>query len=129
MPAQVNITAETDQDFYQIFQYLLPDGVTPIPIIGATFVMKVRRSAGDTGVLFAVTSTLPSAGQIQIYDGPNGKFSVWIAQAQLLAAPIGTWSHSCTITMVQPNSGIAAPLTLPMWGSTSTFTIAPGASR
>ena len=129
MPAQVNITVEDDQDFYQIFQYLLADGVTPISIVGATFLMKVRRSAGDPGTLFTVSSTLSSSGQIQIFDGPNGKFSLWIAQPQLLAAPNGIFSHSMLVSMVQPNSGISQPLSLPVWGSTSTITINPGPSR
>lgn len=129
MPATADLTVEDDQDFYQIFQYLLPDGVTPISIVGATFLMTVRRSAGDTGVLFSVSSTLSSSGQIQLFDAPNGKFSVWIAKAQLLAAPKGTFSHSLIVSMVQPNSGISQPLSLPVWGSTSTITINPGPSR
>src|ERR1700674_1094311 len=107
MPATVNISVETDADFFQVFQYTLPDGITPININNATFVFGVRRSISDPNVLFKVTSTLGAAGQIQITDGPNGKFGLWIAKAQLQAAPIGIWSHSLIIT--QPATSLFPP--------------------
>src|SRR6516165_145718 len=105
MPAQVNLTMESDQDFYQIFQYTLPDGVTPISIVGATFTFGVRRNLSDGTALFYVTSTLSNKGQIQIYDGPNGKFSLWIAKAALQTAPTGTFFHAMTITNILVGSG------------------------
>jgi hypothetical protein len=135
MVAQVNITVETDADFFQVFQYLLPDNVTPISIIGATFTFGVRRSLSDTNVLFKVTSaggtvnlngsTVPN-GQIQIIDGPNGKFGLWISLAQIQAAPIGVWSHSLVINM--PTTALFPPaLTQPIWNGT--LTINQGPSR
>jgi hypothetical protein len=129
MLTQMNITIERDGDFYQVFQYMLPDGVTPINIVGASFTLGVRRALADPDVLFKVTSaggtvtldgaTLPN-GQIQILDGPNGKFGLWISQAQLQAAPTGTWLHSLLITM--PAAAIFPPaLTLPIWNGTLTI--------
>lgn len=133
MPATVTITVETDADFYSVFQYTLPDGVTPISIIGATFIYGVRRSLTDPNVMFKVTSAgglvpgtaLPN-GQIQIVDGPNGKFGLWISKAQIQAAPLGTWAHSLVIN--QPATSLfPPPLSLPIWGGT--LTINPGPSR
>jgi hypothetical protein len=120
MPAQVNITVENDADFYQVFQYTLADGVTPISIVGATFAFGVRRSIADPGVLFRVASTLSFAGQIQIVDGPNGKFGLWIAKAQLLAAPTGTWAQSMIITQPAAASAFPPTLSTPIWGGTLT---------
>lgn len=135
MVAQVNITVENDADFYQVFQYLLPDNVTPINIVGASFTFGVRRTLSDTGVMFKVNSaggtvTLNGAttpnGQIQIIDGPNGKFGLWVSMAQLQAAPLGTWAHSLVINM--PAVSLFPPaLTLPIWNGT--LTINPGPSR
>lgn len=135
MPATVNITVETDADFFQVFQYTLADGVTPISILGATFTFGVRRSLTDSNVMFKVTSAggtvtinnvpVPN-GQIQIVDGPNGKFGLWIAKAQLQAAPLGTWTHSLIIN--QPATSLFPPaLSLPIWGGA--LTINQGPSR
>jgi hypothetical protein len=135
MVAQVNITVETDADFFQVFQYLLPDNVTPISIVNATFTFGVRRTLSDTSVLFKVTSAggtvalngsnVPN-GQIQIIDGPNGKFGLWISMAQLQAAPTGTWAHSLIIT--QPPTSLFPPtLNTPIWNGT--LTINPGPAR
>ena len=135
MLSQLNITVENDADFYQVFQYMLPDGRTPINIANATFVFGVRRDLADTSALFRVTSvggtvtlngvSVPN-GQIQIVDGPKGKFGIWIAMAQLQAAPLGTWAHSLVIT--QPATLLFPPtLTIPIWNGT--ITINPGPSR
>ena len=124
MPQSVDITVQTDADFYQQFQYMLPDNVTPIPIIAATFVFGVRRSIGDSNTLFRVTSTLSSSGQIQIIDGPNGIFGLWIAQAQIAAAPVGTWSQSMIIN--QPATSVFPPaLAIPIWNGDLTITLGP----
>jgi len=135
MVAQVNITTQTDADFFQIFQYTLPDGITPISIISATFVFGVRRALGDTNVLFKVTSaggtvtlngvTGPN-GQIQIVDGPNGKFGLWIAKAQLQAAPLGTWFQSLVVT-IPPTSLFPPAIATPIWNGN--LTINPGPSQ
>jgi hypothetical protein len=126
MPAQVNITVENDADFYQVFQYTLSDGVTPISIIGATFTFGVRRSLSDTGVMFYVTSILSTKGQIQIIDGPNGKFGLWIAKTALQAAPTGTWSQAMLVSI--PATSLFPPtLTQVVWDGT--LTINNGAAR
>jgi hypothetical protein len=121
-----DFTLTNDADFYQVFQYTLADGVTPINISTASFVLGVRRSVGDAGSLFRVTSTASSSGQIQIVDGPNGKFGLWIAQAQLLAAPLGTWAQSLVITL-PPTSLFPPTLNLEVWSGS--LTIMNGASR
>jgi hypothetical protein len=126
MVAQVNITVENDADFYQVFQYTLPDGVTPINIVGATFTFGVRRTLNDAGALFYVTSTGSAKGQIQIVDGPNGKFGLWIAKAALLAAPIGTWTQAMLVSI--PATSLFPPaLTTVIWDGT--LTINNGAAR
>lgn len=129
MPAQVNITVENDADFFQVFQYTLADGVTPINIVGTTFTFGVRRSLNDAGTLFKVTSTVSSSGQIQIVDGPNGKFGLWIARAQLLAAPLGTWAQSMLINQPVVPPAFPPTITTPVWGVGSTITINNGPSR
>jgi hypothetical protein len=127
MPATVNITVENDADFYQVFQYTLADGVTPISIIGATFLFGVRRSIGDAGMLFNVSSVASASGQIQIVDGPNGKFGLWIAKARLRAGPAGVWVQSMIITQPAAPSAFPPTLSTPIWNGS--FTINPGASR
>lgn len=136
MAATVNITVENDADFYQVFQYTLADGVTPISIVAATFTFGVRRSLADASALFKVTSAGGSVtlngvaqpnGQIQIVDGPNGKFGLWIAKAQLQAAPLGTWSHSLLITQTAAAGAFPPTLTTPVWSGA--LTINQGASR
>jgi len=127
MPAQVNITVENDADFYQVFQYTLPDGVTPISILSATFLFGVRRSLADTAMLFSVSSTLSAAGQIQIVDGPNGKFGLWLAKAQMQKSPAGIWSQSMIITQPAAPGAFPPTLSTPIWGGSLTINL--GASR
>jgi hypothetical protein len=127
MPAAVNITVENDADFFQVFQYTLPDGVTPINIAGASFNFGVRRSLNDAGALFTVTSTLTSKGQIQIIDGPNGKFGLWISQLALQTAPPGNWIQAMLITQPAVPPSFPPTLTTPVWGGT--ITINNGAAR
>jgi|SRR5579871_4349404 len=128
MPATVDITVTNDGDFYQVFQYTLPDGVTPIPIVGATFTFGVRRSLADTGVLFTVTSALSDAGQIQIVDGPNGKFGLWIAETKLQKAPVGIWQQSMVVKIPAAGPSSFPPTLLtPIWSGS--ITINDGASR
>lgn len=136
MPAIVNITTETDADFYQVFQYTLSDGVTPISIIGCTFRFGVRRSITDLSTLFVVNSigntvmlngvSYPN-GLTSIVDGPNGKFSLWIAKQQLQAAPPGTWTQSLIINTPAVGQGFGAQpaLATPVWGGSLTINLGP----
>jgi hypothetical protein len=125
MPATVNITVENDADLYQVFQYTLADGVTPISIVGASFAMGVRRTAVDPSALFFITSAAAEAGQIAIFDGPNGKFSLLITKAVLKKTPLGTWQQSLVINLPAQNGNPA--VTKKIWNGT--FTIKAGPSR
>ena len=125
MVAKVDITVQSDGDFYQLFQYTLADGLTAIPIIGATFNMGVRRTAQDAAVLFRVTSALSSSGQISPFDAPNGKFVLWIAKSVLQTAPIGIWVQSLIVNL--PAAGPQPAIAQPIWNGA--FTINPGPSR
>ena len=127
MPATVNITLENDADFFQQFQYTLADGVTPISIAGATFVFAVRRSLSDPNTLFKVTSNASSSGQIQIVDAVNGIFGLWIAKAQILAAPLGTWYHSLVVTIPVLTGAFPPTISTPLWSGQ--VVIANGAAR
>lgn len=128
MVAQVNITTETDADFYQQFAYTLPDGVTPINITGATFTFGVRRSLSDTGVLLKVTSTQTSSGQIIPINAPSGVFAVWITKAALQASPVGTWAQSLVVSL--PSAvPISPPVSLNQLIWTGNITINLGPSR
>lgn len=123
MPAQVNITVENDADFYQVFQYTQPDGQTPVNLLGTTFKMGIRRTVGDAGILFNVTSMPSAAGAITLVNPQQGLFALWIAQPQLLLTPIGTWFHSL-IASVPATEGIP-PLALQVFGGTLTITDGP----
>lgn len=125
MPATVDITIENDADFYQLFQYTLPDGVSPISIVGATFAMGVRRTVVDPAALFFITSTASDKGQITIMDGPNGVYSVLITKAALKKAPLGTWQQSLVINL--PALGGAPARTQKIWNGI--LTIKAGPSR
>ena len=126
MPATCNITVQSDGDFYAVFFYALPDGVTPINISGATFNMGVRRSINDPNTLFRVTSTLSKFGQIQIVDGPGGQFGVWIARQPLLSLPAGLWQQSMIVTL--PATSLFPPtINVPIWNGTLEIDL--GASR
>jgi hypothetical protein len=125
MPAIVDITVENDADFYQLFQYTLVDGVTPVSLVGASFVMGVRRTAQDAAALFYVSSTASAAGQITLWDAPNGKFAILIAKAILQRSPIGIFQQSLVCNL--PAQGGQPAVSQKIWGGTLTNN--PGPSR
>jgi hypothetical protein len=122
---QVDITVGNDADFYQVFQYCLADGVTPINIAGTSFKMGVKRNLADAGAVFFVNSLPSAAGQIQIFDGPNGLFQIWIAKAQLQKVPTGQYFQSLIISLAA--NGAQPAIDQPLWSGS--LIINPGASR
>jgi hypothetical protein len=128
MVAQVNITAETDADFYQQFTYTLSDGVTPVNITGATFTFGVRRSITDPGVLFKITSTQTASGAVIPINAPSGIFALWITKTALQAAPPGTWAQSLVVTL--PGAvPVSPPMNLSQLVWTGNLTINLGPAR
>ncbi|UGY16758.1 hypothetical protein HAP48_0004215 [Bradyrhizobium septentrionale] len=116
MPATVNITISNDADFYTLFQFTEADGITPISIVGATFIMGVRRTMQDPAALFMLTSTSSDAGGISIWDGPNGIFAVLIKKERLQKSPVGLFQQSLVCNL--PASNGRPALTLPIWSGT-----------
>ena len=88
--AIVTITCENDADFYRQFAYQSIDG-TPIDLSGNTLRMGIRHHAIDAVVELLLTT---ENGGLLLTDPVNGRFTVWIKQAQLLELPLGTHDHS-----------------------------------
>ena len=88
--AIVNITCSNDADFYRQFVYQTIDGM-PIDLTGSTLRMGIRQHAIDAKENILLTT---ENGALAIVDASNGKFTVWIAQAQLLTLPLGNYEHS-----------------------------------
>ena len=87
----VNITTTSDADFFRGFAYQDTLGV-PIDLTGNTMRMGVRRNADDVSEVLLLTTD--SGGGLTITDAPNGKFSVWITQDQLLHLSPAQYVHS-----------------------------------
>jgi hypothetical protein len=64
---------------------------TPIDLTGALLEMMLRRHAEDVAAVLRLGS---DTGEINIYDPPNGLFSVRIPQATLERLGLGMFDHS-----------------------------------
>jgi hypothetical protein len=120
--AIVDITAENDADYIRGFQYLTlnPDGTNgpPVDLTGYTLRMGVRHNAEDIEEDLLLTT---ENGGITVTDAPNGKFTVWITNEQLLELQLATYEHS--LIRIQTGVGIQ----LRIWSGT--LTVNPGPSR
>jgi hypothetical protein len=96
MAATVNIICENDADFYCAFQYTTQSGV-PIDLTGALLEMMLRRHAEDVAAVLRLGS---DTGEINIYDPPNGLFTVLITQDTLERLGLGSFDHSNIQTVV-----------------------------
>jgi hypothetical protein len=93
--AIVNITCRNDADFYRSFVYKTLAGV-PIDISGCDMVMKLRRHAEDA-TAFLTLST--DTGEITIFNGPGGQFTIMISQDDLLELSLGPYEQSLILTI------------------------------
>jgi hypothetical protein len=88
--AVVNITTQNDADWIRQFAYQTVSGV-PIDLTGNKMRMGVRRHAEDVAEQLLLTTE--NSG-ITITDAPNGLFTVWISQDQLVRLQLGDYDHS-----------------------------------
>jgi hypothetical protein len=109
-----NITTASDADFYRGFSYQDING-NPIDLTGSTMHMGVRKDANDVAEVLLLTTDY--GGGITITDPPNGLFTVWITQAQLMDLPPDTYVHSLIRNI--------GPLHLEMWSGTITHEVGP----
>ena len=109
----VNITTASDADFYRGFGYQDING-NPIDLTGSTMHMGVRKNVEDVSEVLLLTT---ENGGIIITDAPNGMFTVWMTQDQLLRLPPDTYVHSLVRT--------TGPLQLEMWSGTLTHEAGP----
>ncbi|UEM11980.1 hypothetical protein J4G43_047325 [Bradyrhizobium barranii subsp. barranii] len=115
--AIVDITCENDADFIRGFVYQTTDTPpVPVDLTGNTMRMGIRHRAADATEEMLLTT---ENGGIAITDAPNGKFTVWITQAQLLDLTVGDYEHS----LIRITGG----LHLRVWSGTLVNN--PGASR
>ena len=96
MASIVNITVENDADFYRSFQYQTLSGI-PIDLTGASLEMMLRRHAADVAAVLRLGT---DTGEMNIYDPPNGLFTVLILQATLERLGLGDFDHSNIMTVV-----------------------------
>jgi hypothetical protein len=113
MPAVCNITLENDADFYRSFAYQNADG-TPIDITGASFVMKLRRNAGDAIALLEIGS---ATGEISISDAANGLFTIMLRQTVLVEMGLGVYDQSLIIDLND--------ILIPIWSGNLTINAGP----
>ena len=109
----VTITTTSDADLYRGFAYQ-DLNANPIDLTGSKMHMGVRRLAEDVAEVLLLTS---ENGGINIYDPPNGLFTVWITQDQLLRLAPGSYVHSLIRDTGQ--------LLLEMWSGTLTHSAGP----
>jgi hypothetical protein len=119
--ATCNITTQNDCDWVRSFVYqtLLSDGVTlgpPVDLTGNTMRMGIRRHAEDAAEEILLTT---ENGGITITDAVNGKFTVWLTQAQLVVLGLGDYDHS--LIRMPPTGG----LHLRIWSGVLTNTAGP----
>lgn len=87
-----NITCENDADFIRGFVYqTTATPPVPIDLTGDKLRMEIRHRAEDVTAELLLTT---ENGSLTITDAPNGKFTVWIKQAELLGLPLGDYEHS-----------------------------------
>jgi hypothetical protein len=110
----VNITTASDADFYRGFAYQDINGVG-IDLTDSQLRMGVRKNVEDVTELLLLTTDY--GGGISITDPPNGLFTVWITQEQLLNLPPDTYVHSLIRDF--------GPLHLEMWSGTITHEAGP----
>jgi hypothetical protein len=114
------ITVENDADFIRGFQYLTqnPDGTTgaPIDLTGNMLRMGLRHHAEDVEEDLLLTT---ENGAFTITDAPNGKFTLWITNEQILEnLQLVTYDHS--LIRITPSG-----LQLRIWSGTLTVTAGP----
>lgn len=118
--ATVNIVVENDADFYSIFQYVTtnPDGTigAPVDMTGCSLEMMLRAVATDVTALLRLGS---DTGDFVLMDQINGYFSLYVAQAVLVALPLGTYDQSNIMTL--------GGLKTRIWSGS--FVISAGATR
>jgi hypothetical protein len=114
MTSTVNITTESDADFYHGFAYQDTTGA-PIALTGNTLRMGVRKNAEDIIELMLLTT---ENGGLVITNAAGGAFTLWIKQADLLQLAPDVYVHSLIRT--RPDG-----LQLQMWLGTLTHTAGP----
>jgi hypothetical protein len=95
--AIVNITVSNDADFYQAFQYMTTLGEPVDLTLVSSMWMMLRRHAEDEAAVLRIDT---ETGGIVVYDAPNGKFSVRIAQDVLERLDVGDYDHSLIAEMM-----------------------------
>ena len=115
--AIVSISTASDADFYKGFVYQTVDG-DPISLAGCTMHMGIRRKAEDIAEVLLLTT---ENGGLIITDAANGKFTVWITQAQLEHLAPDDYVHSLIRTVATTDT----TLNLEMWSGTLTHAAGP----
>ena len=113
--ATVNITVDSDADFYRIFQYQTLDG-DPVDITGAVLWMMLRRHAKDEAAVLRVGS---DTGEIVLIDPVNGKWTMLIKKEELERMETGDFDQSLIMEINGRKNSVWSGL----------FTINPGPSR
>jgi hypothetical protein len=103
----VNITTESDHDFYRQFVYEQSDG-TPIDLTGSVMWMTVRKHATDATAVFKVSTV---EGDIVLTDAVNGTFTLRLSQELLLPIEPGEYVQAL---IRQPPGGMH----LKVWSGT-----------
>jgi hypothetical protein len=92
--AIVNITTQTDADFYRSFALQTTSGA-PIDMTGGTLEMMLRRHAQDEAAVLRLGT---DTGEIVLTDAVNGQFTVRIAQDRLVRLGLGDFDQSNIMT-------------------------------
>jgi len=86
----VNITVQSDADFYRRFIWQTVDGA-PIDMTGGTMEMMLRRHASDVAAVLRLGT---DTGEIVMVDPVNGAFTLRISQASLERLGFGDFDQS-----------------------------------
>jgi hypothetical protein len=93
--ATVNISAQSDADFYCWFAFQDASG-NGIDLTGAIMDMKLRRQLEDATVYLELST---ANGEIVIVDPSSGIFTILIEMETLQSISPGDYVHSLVMTM------------------------------
>ena len=115
MASIVNILTKSDADFRRTFVYKAAGGA-PIDLTGSNLRMVVRKNAGDINAMIDVSI---NQGTIILEDAVNGRFTIAIPKASLMALPPDIYVHA--LVMVNSSTGAVVKI----WDGTLTHSAGP----
>lgn len=105
-PGTLDLNIRRGETYIRQFQWLNPDGVTPIDLTGCTLHSQFRKNALDTTTILDLSLT---NGRLALQDAVNGVFQMFLSSEDTTDFPadfrIGAWD-----LFVLDTNGFSKPL-------------------